>query len=175
MKAMRHRRARSRQQGVTLIVGLILLILITLMVTTAFTLNTSNLKSVGNMQFRNEAIAAANMATETVIGTSFPAGFTSVPPAQTITFDVNHDGTPDYSVAIAIPTCVQVSAVAGEASAGTCGGFRGLGVSGCTATNYSTLWNIDATVTDAVSGAQVSLTQGFRQELTESQKNSVCP
>ena len=55
------------QRGVTLIIGLIMLVLITLMVTTAFMLSNTNLKAVGNMQFRDEAIAAANVATEDVL------------------------------------------------------------------------------------------------------------
>lgn len=163
----------SRQRGVTLIVGLIMLILITLMVTTAYTLNTANLKSVGNMQFRNEAIAAANKALEVVIGTSFPTGFTSLPPAQTITFDVNNDGTPDYTASVSVPTCVQATVASGVSTTGCGRSFRG-GVS-CPAANYNTLWNVDATVTDAISGAQVAVSQGFRQELSEIQKNLVCP
>lgn len=167
--------ATRRQQGVTLIVGLILLILITLMVTTAFTLNTSNLKSVGNMQFRNESIAAANRAIETVIGSSFPPGFTSVPGQQTITFDVNNDGTPDYSVAVYMPTCVLATTVTSGAGSSSCGGFRSGALSGCSTSNYSTLWNVDASVTDTVSGAQVTVTHGFRQEITDTQKNAVCP
>ena len=48
------------QHGATLVVGLIMLVLITLMVTSAFMLSSINLKSVGNMQFRDEAVAAAN-------------------------------------------------------------------------------------------------------------------
>ena len=57
---MRPIASRHSQRGITLFVGLIMLVLITLMVTSAFTLSTSNLKSVGNMQARDEAIAAAD-------------------------------------------------------------------------------------------------------------------
>lgn len=163
------------QQGITLIVGLILLILITLMVTTAFTLNTTNLKSVGNMQFRNEAISAANRAIETVIGTSFPTGFTTLPPQQTVTFDINNDGNPDYTVIVYVPTCLSATTVTGSGGSTSCGGFRAGGLSGCQSSNFSSLWQIDATVTDSVSGAQVTLTQGFRQEITSVQKTAVCP
>lgn len=164
-----------QEQGVTLIVGLILLILITLMVTTAFTLNTTNLKSVGNMQFRNESISAANQAIETVIGTSFPTGFTSLPPQQTITFDINNDGNSDYTVVVYTPTCLSVATITGVSSSGSCGGFRSGGLAGCQSSNFNTLWQVDATVTDSVSGAQVTVTQGFRQEISQTQKTAVCP
>lgn len=167
--------AMRRQKGVTLIVGLIMLVLITLMVTTAFTLSGTNLKSVGNMQFRNESIAAANKAIEFVIGNSFPSGFVSVPPDQTITLDINNDGTPDYTVSVAAPTCIQSNTVAGTGTPGACGGIRAGGLAGCSTSSYSTLWNITASVTDAVSGAQVTLTQGFRQELNAIQLAAVCP
>lgn len=163
-----------RQKGVTLIVGLIMLVLITLMVTTAFTLSTTNLKSIGNMQFRNESIAAANKAIEQVVGTNFPLGFMSLPGAQTITFDINNDGIADYSVAVANPVCIQSSQVAGTGGTGTCSSATLEGFS-CAAPNYLTLWDIDATVTDAVSGTAVRVRQGLRVDLTEMQRDAVCP
>ena len=57
---------KRRQGGAALIVGLIMLVLITLAVTAGFTLSNTNLKSVGNMQNRNEAVAASNRAIEEV-------------------------------------------------------------------------------------------------------------
>ena len=165
----------QRQRGVTLVVGLIMLVLITLMVTTAFTLNMGNLKSVGNMQFRNESIAAANKAIEQMVGTQFPLGFTTIPPASTFTYDINNDGNADYKVAMAQPVCVQAIQVAGSGGSGGCSGIRGGSLAGCASPNYSTLWDLEATVTDAVSGASVVVRQGIRQEVTSSQKAAVCP
>lgn len=164
----------SRQRGVTLIVGLIMLILITLMVTAAFTLNTSNLKSVGNMQFRNESVSAANKAIEQVIGTSFLAGFLSVPPAQTITFDINNDGTADYRVAVTAPVCVEASQVALGAVAGACSGVRGGSLAGCPKPNWNTMWDIQASVNDPVSGSTVAVRQGVKMEVTDVQKTAIC-
>ncbi len=169
-------KSHKSENGVTLIVGLIMLILITLMVTTAFTLSGTNLKAVGNMQFRNESIAAGNKAIEYVIGNNFPAGFLSVPPAQTITLDINNDGTPDYTALVDVPVCIQSTTVASAVTTeGTCGGVRAGALAGCTISNYSTLWDVKATVTDALSGAQVTINQGFRQELTQTQLAAVCP
>jgi hypothetical protein len=167
--------ALHRQRGVTLIVGLIMLILITLMVTTAFTLNTSNLKSVGNMQFRNESVSAANKAIEQVVGTSFPSGFITVPAATSVTYDINNDDVVDYRVSVDQPVCVEASVVAGTSGSGGCSGIRGGALAGCASPNYSLLWDVRATVADAVSGSSVVVRQGVRMEVTETQRNAVCP
>ena len=98
MNYMTHAR---RQRGATLIVGLIMLVLITLMMLTAFMLSSSNLKSVGNMQHRAEAIAAANVAIEQVI--SSDAIFIT-PAAQTVVVGA-------YSVAVAAPRCLYTTPV----------------------------------------------------------------
>ena len=163
-----------RQKGVTLIVGLIMLVLITLMVTTAFTLSNTNLKSVGNMQSRNESIAAANKAIEQVINSSaFAVGFNTPPTAQTVTLDINNDGVADYSVTVAAPVCIQATVVAGSQPTGSCSSVD-VDIA-CGTAYYSTLWDIDASVTDAVSGSSVRVRQGVRLELTEDQRNAVCP
>ena len=164
-----------RQEGVVLIVGLIILVLITLMATTAFNLNSTNLKSIGNMQSRNESIAAANKAIEQVIDTNFATSFGSVPPAQTITYDINNDGVTDYTVAVLSPVCIQSAEVAGTGSEGACTSATLDGFSVCGSANYSTLWDIDAAVTDAVSGTALRVRQGLRVELTSDQKSSLCP
>lgn len=101
---MNHMPVFHRQRGVTLIVGLIMLVLITLMVTSAFMLSNTNLKSVGNMQFRDEAIAAANVALERVVS----ADFTLVPLVTTHAIDIDNDGTSnEYTVIVSQPTCIK--------------------------------------------------------------------
>lgn len=149
--------------GATLIVGLIMLAVITLMVTGAFTLSNTNLKAVGNMQFRDEATAAANLAIEQLV-TSFT---TAVPVAQNIQVDLNNDGVTDYTVAIT-PTCIGSSVVAEPAAIGFQGSeeLPGLSVGGTSSSNFRTLWNIDALVTDSVSGARVRVHHGVRKILT---------
>lgn len=169
--------SKKQQQGATLLVGLIMLALITLLVTSAFSISNSDLKSVGNMQSRNAAIAAANIAAETVIGSTF---YTS-PRSEQINVDLNQDGAIDYTVSIATPTCVRAYiATTGSKSSES---FTSLDVSnpGSGGTNpmlisgfWNTLWDIQATVDDAVTGAKVTIHSGTRVKLSESQKNSVC-
>jgi Tfp pilus assembly protein PilX len=51
--------ARHSQRGVTLVVGMIMLVLITLVVLASFQLGRNNLEIVGNAQRRNDALTAA--------------------------------------------------------------------------------------------------------------------
>ena len=68
---MKHGGDFSKQNGATLVVGLIMLVAITMMMLSAFSLSGGNLKAAGNMQFRNEAIAAARIAIEQTININF--------------------------------------------------------------------------------------------------------
>lgn len=155
---------KPSQQGFTLLVGLIMLVLITLMVTTAYTLSTTNLKSVGNMQAKDEAISAANQAIEQVLSSPF----TTSPAAENINVDINNDGTADYEVSVATPTCVRASIE--SAAVKTSGTLPGMS----TVNTYNTIWDIEATVDDANSGAKTTVRSGVRILLTQAQKDAVC-
>ncbi|HMS04829.1 MAG TPA: hypothetical protein PKD73_03420 [Burkholderiaceae bacterium] len=156
-----------RQSGIVLIIGMVLLVMITLVVLGTFTLSGSNTQTVGNMQFRAQAEAAASKAIEQVLGSAF----TTVPTAQTISVDINNDGTADYTVAVAQPVCI--SAVVVPTTAAGKGSSASLGF-GAT-TNFLTVWDIQATVNDVVSSASTVLHQGVRVVLDETQKGLVCP
>jgi len=160
------RAAPSAQRGATLIVGLIMIVLITLIVVNAFTLSSSNLKSVGNMQMRDEALAAANQGTERLIS----APFTDNLGTYTYTVDINKDGTNDYQVVIAPPTCVRaVQATVAPPSDVELGPAMSAGGT------WNTDWDLDATVTDSASGAAVRVRQGVRVRLSQTQKDLACP
>ena len=158
------------QRGATLIVGLIMLVLITLVITAAFMISSGNLREVGNMQFRNEATAAANAATEEVINSLLIGGSTVAPPAQDIAVDINKDGTTDYNVHISPPTCVRASVAAPGFSSSL-----SLGQVMTTQAFWNTVWDVQADVIDAVTGATVQIHQGVRVLLSLPQKNAVCP
>jgi hypothetical protein len=164
---------RHRQRGVTLIIGLVMLLLVAIMVTSAYTLSSTNLKSVGNMQFRNESVAAANKAIEQVVGINFAPGFLTLPPVQTIAYDMNNDGVTDYTVTVAVPTCIQATQTAGVPTSGLGSSIDLIGFE--STSSFNTLWDITATVTDAVSGTAVTVSQGVRTEITVAQRNSLCP
>lgn len=161
---MRNTLPRS-QRGATLIVGLIMLLLFTLMVSSAFMMSGTNLKAVSNMQSRDEAVAAANMAIELVASDDF----SSNPAASTINVDLNNDAVSDYVVEIAAPVCVNASMA--DATAPSSAQLVVV-----TSFTWNTVWDITATVNDPVSGAAVVVRSGLRVLLSEAQKNnSNCP
>lgn len=153
---MNHLTTLRRQRGVTLIIGLIMLVLITLVVTTAFMLSTTNLKSVGNMQYREEALAAANAAIEEVI--SSDAIFIK-PAEQTKTVG-------DYTVNVAAPVCLYATDVVTSTSDDANPNIykeSSDGVGGGSAPGFlDTYWDISAEVEDALSGTHVVTHQGIK-------------
>jgi Tfp pilus assembly protein PilX len=154
------------QRGATLVVSLIILALITLVVIGGFTLSTSNLKAVGNMQMRDEAVAAGNRAVEVVIGSAF----TTAPVAQDINVDINNDGANDFTVAVAAPSCIK-AVIASTSPPSAIGLNMGSGAG----TTWYTDWDIGATVNDAATGASATVHHGVRVLLTDTEKVAVCP
>lgn len=166
--------AAARQRGATLVVGLILLTLITIMVVSAFTMSSTNVQSVGNMQLRDEAVAAANRAIELVMSSAF----TAAPAAQTVDVDIDNDGTMDFRVDFEQPACISAARVAGP---GVPPSSMSLGTSFAASTSdaYQTVWDLKADVSafDAgtvAQGTSVHVHQGVRVLLTEIQYNAVC-
>jgi hypothetical protein len=157
------------QRGAALVIALIMLTLITVMVTSAFTLSTVNARSVGNMQWRGEAVAAANQAIERIIGSAF----TDAPRAETIDVDIDNDGNVDYQVAFNPPSCVsatQMVAAAPPPSSLSLGAAFSISASNY----YQTVWDLDANVTHLASGTSVHVRQGVRVLLSQTQYSAVC-
>lgn len=108
-------RPRAAQQGATLLVTMIMLIMLTLFALSAMNTSIVNLKMVGNMQNRSVALDSTQSAIETVIGSNrfidFP-GDAIVDScngvANTLCTDVNGDGTADLTTTLTPnPACVQ--------------------------------------------------------------------
>lgn len=162
--------AIREQRGAVLIVGLIMLVLITVMITSTFSLTSNDLRSVANMQFRNEAVAAANTAIERVISSPF----TNAPTAEEILVDIDNDGDNDFNVVFAAPTCIDanppITSTPPPSGLALGSAFNSVG------TSYrETTWDLNATVQDlSNSGATVQVHQGVRILLTDAQFNAVC-
>ena len=153
-----------RQRGTTLVVALIMLLLLSLLVSGAFTLSTVNLKAVGNVQTRNEALAAVNTALEDVISTNFVGAGTQTPQV-----DINNDGVSDYSVTIQAPTCIRATIADAVAPSS-------VSLGSLSSDTWNTVWLLDATSTDSSgSGAAVRVRTGVRVLLTDAEKKSRCP
>jgi hypothetical protein len=146
-----------------------MLLLMTVLVASTFTLSSTNLKSVTNTQLRNEAIAAANAAIEQVISSSF----TNAPAPESINIDLDNDGATDYTVQLAAPVCVSASVISTTALPPSSITLPASFTS-ANSSYFETVWDLDATVTDAASGASVRVHQGVRVLLAQTQYNAVC-
>ncbi|UJP04834.1 MAG: pilus assembly PilX N-terminal domain-containing protein [Nitrosomonas sp.] len=155
----------SNQSGATLIVGLIILVSITLLMISAFSLSGGNLKAVSNMQYRNEAIAAANMAIEQTINLNF-AAIDSANYPETIEIDIDQDNIIDYLVTIKAPLCIRAglapSSTKEEDSSGQNSNIAN-------SVDYLTLWEIEVTAQNQATGALVTAKQGISKQLTLSE------
>lgn len=165
------------QRGAALIVSLIMLLLITILAVTAFRLGKSNLQIIGNVQQREQAIDAAQLAIDQVISS---VQFT-LTPANAVQNPCN--GTPDLVCAAATggsgtdidvkvdPTCDSIQPIpvtalnfADPNDAGCLvGANQNFGVAGSGNNNSmcaNSVWNINATATDNVTGATATVDEG---------------
>ena len=155
------------QRGAALVVGLIMLVLVTVMLISALVMSTSGFRSVSNMQFREEAIAAANRAIDQVISSPFML----TPEAETISVDIDNDGDEDYSVDIDEPVCISATQAFGADPSSLA-----VSPSLTVASTWNTVWDIRATVNadENAGGAAIVVRAGVRALLSEADKDAVC-
>ena len=151
---------QNLQKGATLVVGLIMLVMITLLMVSAFTLSGNNLKAVGNMQYRNEAIAAANVAIEQTINLNYAAIDPAAYPTS-IDVDIDQDNTVDYTVSIPAPVCIS-----GKPAPADLLTLSGVNANIQNSNDFLTLWEIRADAASAATGASVIARQGINKRLT---------
>lgn len=183
--------APRRQQGATLVVALIFLILMSLFAVSAFRGSSNDLRVVGNMQARQEAIGAAQVAMEKTISS---ATFSSNPDnvaANPVPVDIDNNGAADYEVrmlprpkcyrAKAIKTVELDAAVPGDlacmkSGVVTTGGIEDAGGGGSAADSLcaNTEWNLRAEVTDTRTGAKVAVNQGVAIRVLETDAMNSC-
>lgn len=167
-----------RQEGVTLIMALIMLVLLTLLALTSFNLGNSNLQIVSNMQQREQVIAAANeVLEETISSTRFfntPAAALDAPcgEANARCVDVDGDSNADVKVKLTPdPACVKAQPIKNtdlrleDAEDAGCamGASQNFGVAGANDGNSqcaATIWDVTAVATDMNTQASVTVTQG---------------
>jgi len=148
------------QRGATLMVGLIMLVITTLLVVSSFTLSGGNLTAVGNLQHRNEAIVAANIAIEQTINLNYTALDPANYPAL-LDIDIDQDNTIDYNVTIPIPLCI--SARPAPASLLTKSGVQ---ANIQNSNDFLALWEIRANAASQATGASAIAVQGINKRLT---------
>jgi len=163
---------QAKQAGViTIFIAMMMLILITLLVVTAFSLSTTNLRAVGNVQARDGGIAAAQFVIEQIVGEDFgnPVAKARVDFPVYINDDSAPPSTPDYFVNVPEPVCVRATQTSVLSSSSVAlPGFSSAGA-------WNTVWEINAVATDVATGASVSVVQAVRVLLNQVQKDQVCP
>jgi Tfp pilus assembly protein PilX len=185
---------RVRQRGMALVVGLILLALMTVMAITGFNIGRTSLDIVGNMQSRQEVIAAANSAIQEALSTTrlfqSPTAVFLNPcaGANTRCFDVNDDDVADITVALATPRCIQAQVIPNAAlnlgslnspEAGCATGVsQTFGTEGAQSGGSlcaNSVWEIVATATDNITEAQVVVTEGAAVQVSTDDIGNSCP
>jgi len=167
-----------RQQGATLLVAMIMLVVLMLFVVSAMNTATTNLKVVGNMQAKNEALTAAQEAIETTISQtqfiSTPTNAVPVPcgAANTLCMNVSGNATPDYTTVLnPAPGCVTLKPIKNtelnltntEDLGCSAGQQQQFGVAGAVTGDSlcaNSVWEITAQTTGANSGAALTVVQG---------------
>jgi Tfp pilus assembly protein PilX len=177
----------SHQRGVSLFIGLIMLVLMTLLALTTFELGKSSLQIVGNLQHHNEAVAAAQEAIETVVSnakltqTNPAAAAAIILPgcggvANTVCVDVDANGTNDVTVTIKgrgtdnNPSCLKkqvvpnaqldLSTLDGRNCTVSRSNFGAVGSPTGNSLCNEALYEIVAVATDNVTQTSVTVTEG---------------
>jgi Tfp pilus assembly protein PilX len=187
---MKHPR---RQQGITLVTALIMLLLLTMLALASVNLGNSNLQVVGNMQRRDEALSAARAVLEETISTSqfttTPAAALSNPcgtPNQRCV-DTDGDGKTDIKVTLSPPpSCVKVQAIKNsdldlsnaEDAGCAVGAGQTYGVAGAADGNSdcdNSVWDVSAVATDTATQASVKVVQGVAVRIAKDDVATNCP
>lgn len=179
------------QRGATLVVAMIFLVLMSLFAISAFTNSSTNLRVVGNMQARQEAITSAQIAVEkTISSTTFSTSPDAVA-ANAVEVDIDRNGTNDYTVRMTPkPKCFRAKPIktveldaslpsdlvcmkSGVVTTGGLDAPGGAAASGNSLCSNSE-WNIRAEVQDARTGTKVAVNQGVALRILETDAMNAC-
>jgi hypothetical protein len=182
---------RFRQQGATLLVAMIFLILMSLFAISAFKGSIGNLRIVGNMQARQESVAVAQKAIEQTISSSLfttnPASVAATP----IQVDIDGNGSNDYTATLnPQPKCYRTKAIKSNDLDMALAADRqcmksgtdpntGLDIPDAAADAGNSLcanseWNVGATVEDLRTGTKVTVNQGVAVRVLETDAANLC-
>lgn len=169
----------QRERGMTLLVAMIILMMITLLAVSAYRVSNTNLKIVGSMQGRQEGQSAAQAVIEQVISslqfTRSPGGVA----AAHWGIDMSGDGKEDYDVKLSPqPRCLRTAPVVLGAKIAAadlpCVGSAVLGKAHLSAYCSDTIWEITATTQDKLTGANTTVRQGVAVRVAVDDAGSSC-
>ena len=188
----RTRTRHHHQQGVTLIVALIMLVALAMLAVWGFNTSTTNLRVVGNTQARQEALAAAQGAVEQTISTPLFIQEAAAFNNAVVPIDVDGDGTSEYDATLSPqPSCYRARvlkvneldpALSSDRNClgSSSGNNAGIEVEGAAAPTGDSLcadseWNVRAVVNDARSNASVAVNQGIAVRSLSTDTANTCP
>jgi Tfp pilus assembly protein PilX len=182
-----------RQRGVTLFVGMIMLVLATLFAVTTFHLGKGSLQIVGNMQQRNQAVTSAQSTIEEAISTTrfFQTPnlvfLSSCAGVNSRCYDINGDGKPDITVSLTPnPVCVAAKTIKNASldlsnpedmgcSLGVSQSFGIVGSATGDSLCANSLWEINAVAVDVTTQARATATQGVSVRVSTDNIATTCP
>lgn len=180
--------SRRHQRGATLVITLVLMLLVGLAAMSSISGSERNLQIAGNMQLRNEALAASQAIIEQTISSTAFSRDPAAAAASVQAIDIDGDGRADQEVRLdPAPTCLRVQpikvseldptqsadlACLGSSQQITGRDFNatGNGDSLC----GDSLWNVSASVSDNVTGAQVRVHQGVSMRVATTDAQNAC-
>ncbi|MBI3374206.1 MAG: hypothetical protein HY017_20980 [Betaproteobacteria bacterium] len=134
---------RKQQRGVTLLVVLIMLVVMTLFAVSSINLSSINLKVVGNLQNQKTMEANAQQAIEALLNSPSAYGLTAAASTTTVN---------GMTVNLDTPSCLYASPAAGYSAVASVAAI----------TPEDTDWELVARVTDSLTSASAVVHQGVR-------------
>ncbi|WP_342616221.1 pilus assembly PilX N-terminal domain-containing protein [Rhodoferax sp. GW822-FHT02A01] len=193
-----HSASPQKQTGITLVVGLIMLIIMSLLAIAVYHMSSSQTLVVSNAQHTNEAKDAAQAAIETVINSGAFAASTSTAPTV-VNVDMTGSGNSPIKVTVAKPICLETVPIPAatvnaaylsdikanntvdSAWAGCLQNPPGSGSSGVSGVNVglstcdNSIWDVTAEAQDAATGTDVTISQGVGVLISQDQSSTSCP
>ena len=172
-------KSRNSQQGITLFVTLVLLVMVTMFAISAMRVSNTNLKVVSSMQGRTEAVSAAQAAIEQVISSGIFTVNPTITAATPIAIDLDGAGNTEYNVSLSpAPTCLRwretPTSTLDVTNANDRGCFGSAKYGGSTSNCADTIWEIAATTTDSVTSAQTTVRQGLSMRVEKGDALNTC-
>lgn len=195
-----YRSPRRAQQGITLVLSLIMLILLTIMALSSFNIGKGSLQVIDNAQQQTQALNAAQGVIDQVVSTpgfvdnpsavlsnsNCPTGISA--PANSTCVDLNGDGKTVLVVKMSPqPACTQVKAISTDQLDVTVAEDLGctkspdpgtFGIAGATSGASlcsDSVWEINAEASDSVSNAKAVVTQGVAMRVSNDAVGTACP
>jgi Tfp pilus assembly protein PilX len=174
-------RARRGQQGVTLFVALVMLVMVTLLAVSSFRVSNTNLKVIASTQGKGEATSAAQAAIESTLSSSNfasnPAGIAATP----VNVDLTGDGTIEYVVSMTpAPKCLKsrptdpTTLDISNPNDRPCFGSAIVGQVTTASSCADTIWEVTATTQDTVTSATTTVRQGVSMRVSVTDAISSC-